>query len=197
LDLGLIGLLCEHRDCGKRVDTSATYACGELVRHILASSSGVLRDGSRISRVLRFLCSYERIRARASAFDRPTVLRDFATAVASRANVRIVVESAMTRKESSNVMPFYGEVRALETIAEMGRVSIRACLVRSAVAGCTASMIAVWPPSYTAELLSSSLSGRRRGAARRAEASVSNACEHRGERATTVAATTLRVPWVS
>jgi hypothetical protein len=47
------------------------------------------------------------------------VLRDFATAVAGRANVRIVVKSAMARENSSNVMPLYGEVGALETIAEV------------------------------------------------------------------------------
>jgi hypothetical protein len=169
LDLGFDwSVLCQRRDCGKGEETSATYACDKHVRHTLASSSGNLQDGSRSSRILGFLCSYKRIRARASAFDQPTVLRDFATAVAGRANVGTVIESAMAREESSNVMPFYGEVRALETIAEVGRVSIRAFLVRSAVAGCTASMIPVWPPSYTAELLSSSLSGSttRRSATR-------------------------------
>jgi hypothetical protein len=68
--------LCEHRDCGKGKETLATYMCDELVRHVLASSSGVPKDGSRISRILGLLCSYKWIRARGAAFDRPTVLQD-------------------------------------------------------------------------------------------------------------------------
>jgi hypothetical protein len=48
------------------------------------------------------------------------------------------------------------------------RESVRAALLRSVVAGCTASMTPVWPPSYTAGLPSSSLSGSaaRRSASR-------------------------------
>jgi WD40 repeat protein len=111
--------VCEHRDCGKGKETSATYMCDELVRHVLASGSGDLHDGSRISRVLDVLCSYKWIRARGAAFDRPTVLRDFATAVAGLANVGTVVEPGTEKEESGNVILFCGEVRALETIAEV------------------------------------------------------------------------------
>jgi hypothetical protein len=111
--------VCEHRDCGKGEDTSATYMCDELVRHVLASSSGDLQDGSRISRVLGVLCSCKWIRARGAAFDRPTVLRDFATAVAGLANVGTVVEPGTAKVDSSNVFLFCGEVRALEAIAEV------------------------------------------------------------------------------
>jgi WD40 repeat protein len=111
--------LCEHRDCGKGKETAPTYMCDELVRHVLASSSGDLQDGSRISRVLGVLCSYESIRARGAAFDRPTVLRDFATAVAGLANVGTVVEPGTEKEESGNLILFCGEVRAPEAIAEV------------------------------------------------------------------------------
>jgi hypothetical protein len=93
--------------------------CDELVRHVLASSSGDLQDGSRISRVLDVLCSYKWIRARGAAFDRPTMLRDFATAVARLALAETGVEYGIAKEASSNVTAFYGEVRALETISEV------------------------------------------------------------------------------
>jgi hypothetical protein len=111
--------LCEHRGCGKGKETLTTYMCDELVRHVLASCSDDLQDEFRISGNLGVLCSYRWILARGAAFDRPTVLWDFATAVAGLTNVGIVVEPGTARVESSNVTPFYGVVRALETIAEV------------------------------------------------------------------------------
>jgi hypothetical protein len=112
-------VLCEHRDCGKGKETSATYMCDGLVRQVLASSFGDLQDGSRISQILGVLCSYKWIRARGAALDRPTVLRDFATVVAGIIALKTGVESVTAKEESSNVVLVYGEVRALETIAEV------------------------------------------------------------------------------
>jgi WD40 repeat protein len=112
--------LCEHRDCGKGKGTLATHMCDELVRHILASSSGEPQDGSQVSRILGLLCSYKWIRSRGATFDGPTVSRDFAMAVAGLAIIETGVEPGMA-KDGSNVAPFYGEVCALETIAEVLR----------------------------------------------------------------------------
>jgi WD40 repeat protein len=118
--------LCEHRDCGKGKETSATYMCDELVRHVLGSTSDDRQGGSRISRILGLMCSYKWIRARGVAFDRPTVLRDFATTVAGLSVVEAGVESGTVREESCNATRFCGEVRALGTIAEvLQRISPR------------------------------------------------------------------------
>jgi hypothetical protein len=112
-------LLCERRDCSNGKVALAMYMCDELVRHVLASSSDDLQDESRIPRILGLLCSYKWIRARGAAFEQRAVLRDFATAMANLAIVQGGVESGAAEEESSTETSFYGELLALETIAEV------------------------------------------------------------------------------